>query len=188
MTAGDKRRPRISDEDAALWQAVARTIKPLKRRRTSADVGVVAPKPKAGVRQAKVVSKRQTPSQPAPTASRPVLSEPPLIVLARRDRQRLSRGTADIDARLDLHGRTQQQAHVALLRFLRKAQVEDARVVLVITGKGAADARGERGVLRRQVPLWLALPEFRALVVGFSEAGIAHGGEGALYVRVRRGR
>jgi DNA-nicking Smr family endonuclease len=43
-------------------------------------------------------------------------------------------------------------------------------------------------VLKRQVPQWLSLPEFRTLVIGFEEAHIAHGGEGALYVRVRRTR
>ena len=59
--------------------------------------------------------------------------------------------------------------------------------MLVITGKGkVGGAESERGVLRRQVPQWLSLPEFRALVVGFEEAHIGHGGEGALYVRVRR--
>ena len=66
-----------------------------------------------------------------------------------------------IDARLDLHGRTQSEAHAALLRFLRRAQANGAKTVLVITGKGG-DRDGERGVLKRQVPLWLALPEFRA--------------------------
>ena len=59
--------------------------------------------------------------------------------------------------------------------------------MLVITGKGVA-GDAERGVLRRQVPQWLALPEFRTLVVGFEEAHIGHGGEGALYVRIRRAR
>jgi DNA-nicking Smr family endonuclease len=57
-------------------------------------------------------------------------------------------------------------------------------MVLIITGKGGRG--GEAGVLRRQVPLWLALPEFRDLVIGFEDAHIAHGGEGALYVRLRR--
>ena len=61
----------------------------------------------------------------------------------------------------------------------------DARLVLVITGKGRG---GEIGVLRRQVPQWLGLPEFRALVVGFEDASVNHGGEGALYIRVRRSR
>jgi DNA-nicking Smr family endonuclease len=84
-----------------------------------------------------------------------------------------------------LHGFTQHEAHAALLRFLRNAVERDAHLVLVITGKGRG---GEIGVLRRQVPQWLGLPEFRALVVGFEDAAIAHGGEGALYVRLKRGR
>ena len=58
-----------------------------------------------------------------------------------------------------------------------------------ITGKGNADSmESERGVLRRQVPQWLSMPELRSLVVGFEEAHVGHGGEGALYVRVRRSR
>jgi DNA-nicking Smr family endonuclease len=60
--------------------------------------------------------------------------------------------------------------------------------VLVITGKGKTGAESERGVLRRAVPQWLALPEFRNLVVGFEESHIGHGGAGALYVRIRRAR
>jgi DNA-nicking Smr family endonuclease len=112
----------------------------------------------------------------------------PLEPLDRRTRQRLARGTFEIDGRLDLHGRTQNEAHGALLRFLRRAQADGARFVLVITGKGAGagDDRRERGVLKRQVPLWLKLPEFRAYVSGFEEAHIGHGGAGALYVRLRR--
>ena len=88
---------------------------------------------------------------------------------------------------IDLHGKTQREAHAALVRFLRRAQREGARFVLVITGKGVrGSADGERGVLRRQVPLWLQLPELRAYVVGFEAAHVGHGGEGALYVRIRK--
>ncbi|MGA7808328.1 Smr/MutS family protein, partial [Bradyrhizobium sp.] len=77
--------------------------------------------------------------------------------------------------------------HRALLGFLHRAHAEGLTFVLIITGKGkAGGGESERGVLRRQVPLWLALPEFRPLVVGFEEAHIGHGGEGALYVRIRR--
>jgi DNA-nicking Smr family endonuclease len=102
----------------------------------------------------------------------------------------VARGSESIEARIDLHGMTQRQAHEALLAFLRRAQANGKKIALVVTGKGARRAAhddvAERGVLRRQVPLWLALPEFRSFVVGFDAAHVSHGGEGALYVRVRR--
>jgi DNA-nicking Smr family endonuclease len=107
--------------------------------------------------------------------------------LDRRMRQRVARGREQIDARIDLHGLTQSEAHAALARFVSSAAARGARLVLVITGKGGR-GDGERGVLRRQVPHWLALPEFRDLVGGFEDAHVAHGGAGALYVRLRRRR
>jgi DNA-nicking Smr family endonuclease len=118
-----------------------------------------------------------------------VPAAPPLAPLGRRERSQLSRGRKEIDARLDLHGMTQTRAHRALSGFLLRAHSQGLTFVLVITGKGrAAGAESERGVLRRQVPQWLSLPEFRSLVVGFEEAHIGHGGEGALYVRIRRSK
>ena len=122
----------------------------------------------------------------APVPKAPQRLEP----VERRQKQRLARGLEPIDARLDLHGKTQAQAHAELLRFLRRAQMDGARFVLVITGKGAPvpDNRMEHGVLRRQVPLWLKLPELRAYVAAFDQAHVGHGGEGALYVRLRRPR
>lgn len=191
------RRRQISDEDHALWQAVTRTVSPLRRyrkdRTPSADQLAPKPKPSSPSRSAAAAPKQppkpivkhvsKTASKPAPKPAAPQLAP-----LDRRARQRLARGTQDIEARLDLHGRTQGEAHTALLRFLHRAQADGARTVLIITGKGGAGSSGERGVLKRQVPMWLALPEFRGLVIGFGPAAIGHGGEGALYVRVRRGR
>jgi DNA-nicking Smr family endonuclease len=114
---------------------------------------------------------------------------PPLAPIGRRERSQLSRGRKDIDARLDLHGMTQTRAHRALLNFLHHAHANGMTFVLVITGKGrTTGAESQRGILRRHVPQWLGLPEFRHLIVGFEEAHIGHGGEGALYVRVRRSR
>jgi DNA-nicking Smr family endonuclease len=120
---------------------------------------------------------------------------PPLAQLDRRLKQRVARGREPIEARLDLHGMTQAEAHAELLRFLHRAQSNGIRTVLVVTGKGSSSSRPrdydpdrERGVLRRQVPMWLALPEFRLLVVGFDAAHAGHGGQGALYVRLRRSR
>ena len=74
------------------------------------------------------------------------------------------------------------------LQFLRRGQARGSKVVLVITGKGArgGDDGGGRGVLKRMVPLWLQSPEFRDLILGFEPAAISHGGEGALYVSLRK--
>ncbi len=125
---------------------------------------------------------------PVKIAPPPKPQAPPLAPIGRRERAQLSRGKKEIDARIDLHGMTQTRAHRALFGFLQRAHHDGFSFVLVITGKGKIGAESERGVLRRQVPQWLALPEFRTLVVGFEEAAIGHGGEGALYVRVRRAR
>ncbi len=117
---------------------------------------------------------------------------PALAPIDDRTRRRLVRGTMAIDERLDLHGLTQDAAHAALRRFLVSARDRGARVVLVITGKGrpggSAVEQHERGVLRRSVPHWLGDPSLRDVVVGFEEAHLAHGGAGAIYVRLRRRR
>ena len=179
MSSGDGRRRRVlSAEERVLWTTVTKSIAPLRESGESGDDkgpvgGTVPPKPSAA---------RPLPMPPS-TADRKHL---PLAPLGRRMNQRVARGKEGIDGRLDLHGLTQVEAHATLLRFLRTASSRGARLVLVITGKGARAADGERGVLKRQVPQWLGLPEFRALVVGFEDAHVAHGGEGALYVRVRR--
>jgi DNA-nicking Smr family endonuclease len=184
------RRRALSDEEEALWSGVVRGVKPLRPVRAKAKaMAKAAAKPAAAASETKAASQRATkPFQPsAPAAKKP----PPLTPLDKRQKQRVARGRDAIDARIDLHGMTQSDAHDALVRFVRRAQAHGARLVLVVTGKGSGRSHGaerERGVLRRQVPLWLALPEFRPFIVGFDEAHVAHGGEGALYVRLRRNR
>jgi DNA-nicking Smr family endonuclease len=117
---------------------------------------------------------------------------PALAPIDDRTRRRLVRGTIAVDDRLDLHGFTQEAAHSALRRFLLAARDRGARIVLVITGKGkpggSAFEMHERGVPRRSVPHWLADPSLRDVVVGYEEAHLAHGGAGAVYVRLRRRR
>ena len=180
-----RRKRGLSEEDRALWESVAKQVKPLRKRRVSklspapaeAETNVVKKSPASPrpIAPARIVA----PAKPAP---------PPLAPIGRRERSHLSRGRKEIDARLDLHGMTQTRAHRALFGFLQRAHHDGLTFVLVITGKGKMGLESERGVLRRQVPQWLGLPEFRSLVVGFEEAHIGHGGEGALYVRVRRAR
>jgi DNA-nicking Smr family endonuclease len=178
-------RRRLSDEERVLWQGVTRSIAPLRKP--------LRPEPTEPVVAATAAPKRSSKPQPKPSplvASPPVaraLPHPTLAPLGRRLRKRVARGSQSIDGRLDLHGLTQAEAHGALARFLYAAQARGAAIVLIITGKGG-DGSGERGVLKRQVPMWLRLPELRSVIVGFESAGIGHGGEGALYVRLRRGR
>ena len=173
---------RLSEDEDRLWRGVTKSVSPLRKRhaakpKDSEHPPVAAPKaaPKKSVAHA----------PPPPVAVKPKPSSPPALApLDRKTKSRIARGTREIDARIDLHGHTQAEAHDALIRFLRRARDKGASVVLVITGKGT---RGD-GVLKRQVPMWLSLPEFREWVVGFDDAAIGHGGEGALYVRVRKKR
>ena len=129
-------------------------------------------------------SKRKTP--PSPGASG----------LDGRTDERLRRGLIEPDARLDLHGFTERDAHHALLVFLRTAQMRRHKLVLVVTGKGArvaADAPFDmelnyrsRGILKAVVPRWLREPSFAGIVAGTRQAHNKHGGEGALYVYLRK--
>ncbi len=178
MTKGRRTTP--TPEDLKLWQEVTRSVAPLAERPS----GESAPR-----------SRDEKPAQPAGSVKRATrtTAAPALSPIDRRTVSRLRRGTASIDVRIDLHGMTQAAAHGRLKRFLREAQTDGVQLALVITGKGRRrgddDALGdERGVLRRMVPLWLAAAELRPYVVGFGEAGPAHGGVGALYVRIRRKR
>jgi DNA-nicking Smr family endonuclease len=175
------RRRHLSDEERALWTGFARSITPLRRAPVISE-----PSPSA------VHESSPTPLRPAPRQDIPPAKAPPLAPFERRLSQRVARGREPIDARIDLHGLTQVEAHAALLRFLRRAQADGARIALIVTGKGAGSGEQDglvaRGVLKRQVPLWLALPEFRPLIVGFEDAHVSHGGQGALYVRLRRAR
>jgi DNA-nicking Smr family endonuclease len=171
-------------DELRLWADVARTVAPLGER---APLELPA-EPAAAKPEAVPATPMRAPARPQPGVS----DATRLTGIDRRTVSRLGRGSVTIDARLDLHGMTQAAAHGRLVRFLKQAQADGARLVLVITGKGKpADEPaygGERGVLRRAVPLWLSAAEMRPFVVGFGEASTPHGGAGALYVRVRRAR
>jgi DNA-nicking Smr family endonuclease len=175
---------RLSSDDIAIWDGVTRSVRPLRKRKppvVAAAVPELGPSPPKPPKPPKRMA-----AVPVVPVARPVPKmPPPIVALDRKTKQKIARGRDSIDARLDLHGHTQVEAHDVLLRFLRRTQVKGGRVVLVITGKGG---RGEndRGVLKRAVPLWLALPEFRSMVIGFDSAAGGHGGEGALYVRLRK--
>jgi DNA-nicking Smr family endonuclease len=180
------RKRTLSREEKELWQEVAKSAKPLRRKRA-----VVAAETVVAEEARPSPSSRATKKVAREIAAVPVAkpAQQPLVALDRRERSRIAKGRRPIDGRIDLHGMTQARAHRALTAFLHRAQGDGAALVLVITGKGQPSATGEeRGVLRRQLPLWLALPELRNMVLGFETAHAAHGGDGAFYIRLRRMR
>jgi DNA-nicking Smr family endonuclease len=177
----------LTRDEEDLWSLVARTVRPLRPalpvRKPAITVGKKLP-----VRDTPQPAKNRMAIKPkvAPPRLRPA-GPPALSPIMRKEKQKLVRRHEAIDARIDLHGMTQTEAYTALRSLLQRSQANGAKFVLVITGKGLPNpAINERGVLRRQVPLWLALPEFRRYVVGFHVAHPGHGGEGALYVRLRK--
>jgi DNA-nicking Smr family endonuclease len=180
-----RRRVGLSSDDIAVWHHVARQARPLPGRVLPELPPVPAAEPTvAGRAHRQDATALQPPRAPEP---KPL---PPLATLERRQRRDVSRGVQPIDARIDLHGMRQAEAHQSLLAFLHRAHHAGWKLVLVITGKGGGPdlARGERGVLRRLVPHWLADPVMRDCVLGYEPASLQHGGDGALYVRIRRRR
>jgi DNA-nicking Smr family endonuclease len=175
----------LSREELALWRHVTADVRP--RVPTMAGPPELLRPPEAGAEKASpVASTLVAPSREPMVKPKP---PPPLAPLEKRLKRRLGAGKAQVDGVLDLHGMTQARAHGALNDFLWRSAESGARLVLVITGKGASSADGgaaERGVLRRNAPHWLRATELRSIVLSVEEAARPHGGAGALYVRLRR--
>jgi len=160
--------------EQALWQRATRDVKRLAGR----SEAPLAPPPRPAVKKA---------DAPRRTLPAPVL--PPLTLnrfagIDRASAERLKRGRLAVEARLDLHGMTQAEAHRALSMFIRMSRADGKRCVLVITGRGSVGA----GVLKGAVPRWLDEPEFRPHLLAIATAQPRDGGSGALYVMLRRTR
>jgi DNA-nicking Smr family endonuclease len=131
------------------------------------------------------VPKNVEPVRPKPPHPLPVPSAPSLDTFAGLDRasaERLRRGRYPIEARLDLHGMTQEEAHRALAGFVAGSRALGRRVVLVITGHG----RTSGGVLKAAVPRWLNEPDLRHHLLAIARAQPRDGGSGALYLLLRK--
>lgn len=174
--------PTKDDSDDQLWQKIADGVTPLRRRRPVAP-DVKTP-PVAKPAPAVVLPKRRIPPPPAPPPQ-PDLSHGAIPGLDRRAIKRLRKGAVVLDDRLDLHGSTQSDAHHRLERFVRDSYERGHRLVLVITGKGLRPDGGV-GILRESVPRWLGEAPNRSRILGYSYAAPKDGGEGALYVRLKR--
>ncbi|MCB1885735.1 MAG: Smr/MutS family protein [Geminicoccaceae bacterium] len=177
-----ERRPSAGEID--LWRDAMRHAVPL-----TPDRALAAP-PKAPPPPAPLKPRLLTTASPAPAAfpiASPVRPHPRRGVPAGIDRnlwRRLAKGAVPVEGRLDLHGLTQEEAHRRLVLFLGHAQIQGSRCVVVITGRGDRD----RGVLKQAVPHWLDSPPNAPRVLAYAPARPQHGGDGALYVLLRRRR
>ncbi|QRM53645.1 Smr/MutS family protein [Sinorhizobium sp. BG8] len=176
----------ISNADRILWGKVARSTRPLPGRMEDLlDLETVLLSESEALPRARVNDEPpvETPGGiqvTAPSAGEAKRHHP----LERPVKRKIAKGKLPLDARIDLHGMIQSEAHGFLLDFLLRAHQRGLRHVLVITGKGTSI--GSDGALKRAVPLWFSLPEFRPLISSFETAARTHGGEGALYVRLSR--
>jgi DNA-nicking Smr family endonuclease len=168
---------RLSDHDRRAWALVARTVRPAPGRShpnvDDAEAGPASARPSTGEARAAPPSHR--------TASRAAVPGPLADVSNHRP---VRRGQLDVEAKLDLHGHTQDTAFRELAGFLLSQRAIGARCVLVITGKG----RFGGGVLRSRFLDWIGTAEIRPLLAGYSRAHVRHGGDGAFYLLLKAKR
>jgi len=189
-----RKRPRnLSPEEKQLWSKVTETAKPLGNRVVPAADPDNASKetlfrPKtASVAKPRTLTGMEPPSKPQ---SR-MLHDPP--DMDAKLFRKMRGGRLKPEGRIDLHGMTLSEAHPKLIGFIQSAYQSDKRLVLVITGKGKQRDTGDpipvrTGVLKHHVPMWLGQAPLSPLVLQSSPANQRHGGDGALYVYLRRRR
>ena len=178
----------LAADERVLWEKVARTVTPLGPQRAkmtmleAVDFQLLmeAEPTKPIMPQAPKTGAFEAIAKPASQPKSVKFPEPINDPIQRR----IAKGKVVIEARIDLHGMTQDEAHGLLMSFIGRAAQRHLRTVLVITGKGRSPK--SEGVLKRAVPLWLAQPGFAMYVSGYADAAQSHGGEGALYIRLRR--
>ena len=178
---------KLDPEERILWGKVAKSARALPGRMK--EILEFEEQEAAKLTAEQPVRSKAMPLPGSPVAEtakkprRPVGHHHPL---EKPVKKKLAKGRLPIEARLDLHGLFQDEAHDLLLDFLLRAYERGLRHVLVITGKGSS--MGSEGALRRAVPLWFSKAEFRFLISSYEWAARHHGGEGAMYVRLARSR
>jgi DNA-nicking Smr family endonuclease len=200
--AGRRRGRFPTREELELWANVTRHDEPLERRRPAVrhepvqeDAAAAIPAKPAGSPPKDEAASVRPAVKPNSKATNGGAGPPPHQPFDYKAAKRIARGRHEIEARLDLHGMRQSDAHAALHHFLARCQADGLKHVLIITGKGITPEPGayrdfwtseQRGVLRRLVPQWLSEPSMRQHVISFTESHLRHGGSGALYVTIRK--
>lgn len=173
-----------TEEERRLWREVTREVRPL-RPPAVPEPPVAAEAAPAPVATPPAAAPRRT-RQPAPGHRQAPLRTGDLSGIDGHRADRLRRGRAAIEARIDLHGMRRDEAHAALVGFISHAHGAGRRTVLVITGKGRFG--GGSSVLRGELPRWLNEAPLRPLVLAFSQAHPTQGGGGAFYIVLKRRR
>ena len=180
-TMDKPRRSGLTEADQSAWASYASRIAPLpgRTRPVLAEVPAADSRPRSAARSPTPRPRPGAFARGAPTAS-PALAvgtQPGGVDNATW--QRLRTGRLRGVRVLDLHGQTAQRAFLALVAFVRNAHADRLRCVEVVTGRGSL----EGGVLRRELPLWLNLPEIRPLVLAASHPHAANPGSVRLLLR-----
>lgn len=176
--------PKLNPEDRILWGKVARSTRPMPGRMQELMSFEEQFETPVEEKEVAALNRAALPGSTSPPEADPRPAQRMHHPLEKPVKRKLSRGHLALEARIDLHGLIQSEAHGMLLDFLIRAHERGLRHVLVITGKGSS--LGSEGALKRAVPLWFSLPEFRFLISSYEPAARQHGGEGALYVRLSR--
>ena len=182
----DKER-KLSAEDRILWGRVAKSARPMAGRVADMEAFEAALAAEAETKEKARAAKAGTAPVPIDPQNVPTPVKQPSgqhQPLERPVKRKIAKGRLALEARIDLHGLIQSEAHGMLLDFLLHAHGRGLRHVLVITGKGSS--MGSEGALKRAVPLWFSKPEFRFLISSYETAAQHHGGDGALYIRLSR--
>ncbi len=172
----------VRDDEARLFEAAMRGVDPLPGQDGAAPAEPDATPPPAAAPK----RRGAPPPMPRSAPAMPELRSGRAVDLDARTMERLRRGRMRPEARLDLHGMTQDEAQKAVGGFIAASRDAGRRCVIVITGRGRAKLSG--GVLREQAPRWLNLQPTRGDILGFAEAQPKDGGAGALYVLLRKNR
>ncbi len=172
-----------TDEERALWRRVTEQVSPLRAPGYLVEAPSSKPEPAAPPQKK---ASRHSPPAPRSESQLPYLATGQTSSIDGRTADRLRRGRMEMEARLDLHGMSQADAHRALNAFILRAYADGRRTVLVITGKGLF-TQG-RGVLRDRLSDWLNMAPLRDKVLSYTPAQPKHGGGGAFYVLLKRDR
>lgn len=179
---------KLSPEERILWSKVAKSTRPLPQHMAEMKALDLFIAEQLAAEDAKLapVNPPKIPmsQQPLPMPQKLQPTARQHHPLERPVKRKIAKGRLALEARIDLHGLYQDEAHDMLLDFLVRAHMRGLRHVLVITGKGSS--MGSEGALKRAAPLWFSKPDFRYLISSYETAAQHHGGEGAMYIRLAR--